>query len=280
MGIFLPMDLKEYAKTSQKLRNIRGFSASKENANRTTVKPRKTTNFLARILPKKPKTILEQYREIRTNSKSREVVVEKPVYHGPPGPIGPQGPQGDRGERGEQGASITGPAGKDGQDVSEIEPKILAERLNTLTGAIKAKVIEGLPEKFDIRDLKHGGKYQLELRDIKGARLDTPSRGDVSSDMRYHGGGDVVTAGTNITIVTNASGQKVISATSGGLSIVAITGTINDSNVSFTALSQPTLLIINGGTYQQAGGAITWTYVAGIITLSSPVGSGGSIFGL
>ncbi len=70
------------------------------------------------------------------------------------------------------------------------------------------------------------------------------------------------------------------SSGSGGVTIITISGTIDDSNVNFTATSEPTLLNINGGFYQQTGGAITWTYLAGAITLSSPVGTGGSIYGL
>lgn len=67
---------------------------------------------------------------------------------------------------------------------------------------------------------------------------------------------------------------------SNGLTIITITGTVDDSNVTFTATTQPTLLNINGAFYQNTGGAITWTYVAGTITLSIPVGTGGQIYGL
>lgn len=69
-------------------------------------------------------------------------------------------------------------------------------------------------------------------------------------------------------------------STGGGVSNITITGTIDDSNVTFTSASQPTYLVINGATYSSTGGAITWSYLAGTITLSSPVGTGGSIFGL
>lgn len=63
------------------------------------------------------------------------------------------------------------------------------------------------------------------------------------------------------------------------LTVITLTGTIDDSNVTFTAGSEPTQLVINGGIYKTTGGAITWSYVAGTITLSSPVGTGGSIYG-
>lgn len=64
------------------------------------------------------------------------------------------------------------------------------------------------------------------------------------------------------------------------LTILAVTGTRDDTNLTFTIASQPTVLVINGATYQTTSGAITWTYLAGTLTLSSPVGTGGSIFGI
>lgn len=65
-----------------------------------------------------------------------------------------------------------------------------------------------------------------------------------------------------------------------GLSILAATGTINDSNKDFTFTSEPTLISINGVMYQKTGGAITWSFAGSTATLSSAVGTGGSIFGL
>lgn len=58
-----------------------------------------------------------------------------------------------------------------------------------------------------------------------------------------HGGGDVVTAGTNITITTNAAGKKVISATGGVVPSFADdetpTGLVNSSNVVYTLAHTP-----------------------------------------
>lgn len=94
-----------------------------------------------------------------------------------------------------------------------------------------------------------------------------------------HGGGDSLVAGPGITLTSNSDGTKTISASIAN-NILAVTGTIDDSNVTFNTTSTPQLLIINGAIYQSTGGAITWSYAAGVITLSSPVGSGGSIFAL
>lgn len=66
----------------------------------------------------------------------------------------------------------------------------------------------------------------------------------------------------------------------GGFTELAISGTIDDTNVDFTSASEPSYLIINGIWYKPTGGAITWSYAGGNITLSVPVGAGGSIFGV
>ncbi len=95
-----------------------------------------------------------------------------------------------------------------------------------------------------------------------------------------HGGGPTLAAGSNITLTSNADGTTTVAAGSGALTFLTATGTINDVNVTFTFASLPLALIINSGIYQQAGGAITWSYLAGTVTLSSPVGNGGSIIGI
>ncbi len=96
-----------------------------------------------------------------------------------------------------------------------------------------------------------------------------------------HGGGPTLAAGSNITLTTSATtGITTVAASSGAITFLSATGTIDDSNVTFTFASLPIALIINGGLYQQSGGSITWSYLAGTVTLSSPVGTGGSIVGI
>ena len=62
--------------------------------------------------------------------------------------------------------------------------------------------------------------------------------------------------------------------------LLSVSGTIDDSNVTFTCSTEPTLLVVNGNIIQPTGGSITFVYSAGVITLSSAVGSGGSLFGI
>lgn len=71
--------------------------------------------------------------------------------------------------------------------------------------------------------------------------------------------------------------------TGGALTIINKTaGTIDDSNMVFTFPALPKVLVINGSEVLPTGGSITWTWNAGTLqaTLSSPVGTGGSIFGM
>jgi len=132
------------------------------------------------------------------------------------------------------------------------------------------------------------GDDRLDASAIKGLKkLIKRVSGD--GHVTFHGGGGVgaikgIVAGTNITVDNTNPQYPIIASTGGGgggsLTTIPVTGTINDSNLIFTSATQPDVLVINGGLYQQTGGAITWTYVAGTITLSSPVGTNGSIYGL
>lgn len=83
--------------------------------------------------------------------------------------------------------------------------------------------------------------------------------------------------GTTITLSNPVGLGGSIFAIGFVLSSETVVGTINDTNVIFTTPIQPQLLIINGLSYLPTGGSYTWTYSNGTITLSNPVGSGGSI---
>jgi hypothetical protein len=64
---------------------------------------------------------------------------------------------------------------------------------------------------------------------------------------KMRGGGDVVAAGTNVTITTT-NGVKTISATGGSGSAPQIpTGTVDGSNTTFVAATTPTIVYTEGG---------------------------------
>lgn len=173
------------------------------------------------------------------------------------------------GKPGKHGRSIRG---KDG---SPDLPEEIAQKLNTLTAAVNAEAIKGIKEMIEEFFAEVKKKRLISRQDIAGMPLDM-------SDQRWHGGG-LSTVSHDATLTgdgTPSSPLSVVGAAS--FSILAATGTIDDSNLDFTFASLPIVLVINGGVYQQTGGAITWSWNAGLLTatLSSPVGSGGSIFGL
>lgn len=147
--------------------------------------------------------------------------------------------------------------------VQKLMPKFDKEDVlqETLSRIVTGKIIK--PEHIDglLQTLR---SHQEQIRS-KGAYI--------------HGGGDSVLAGTNVTI-TKVGSRKVISASSAGITIIAVAGTKDDSNVTFTAASEPKLLNINGAFYQKTGGTYTWSYAAGTITLNIAIGTGGAIFGM
>lgn len=82
-------------------------------------------------------------------------------------------------------------------------------------------------------------------------------------------------AGVTATNVGPAVTATIPGATGGGT--VLISGTIDDSNTSFTAASAVTEVVVRGISYINGGGV---TIVGGTaITLSDPVGTGGTIYG-
>lgn len=149
----------------------------------------------------------------------------------------PKGDKGDRGPIGPQG--IPGRDGKDGKDgkdgfvpvkgkdyfTKEDKEEVL---LSTLARIRMPK--DGEDAVVDEEKLKESIIEKLREEDMLGVKK---LSGEVSSyrnqlamkQAGQHGGGDTVVAGTNISIVTNANGQKVISATGSG------TGSVTDVSV-------------------------------------------------
>lgn len=132
--------------------------------------------------------------------------------------------------------------------------------------------LEALDKKISIRPTMVGGKPLLQLY------VGSVKRGAV----QYLN----LIAGTNMTITYAASNGRndvTFSASGGGsgsLSVISATGTINDTNKTFTLATQPTLVVVNGVAYNGTTGSITWTWVTTTLTLSQAVGSGGDLYGL
>lgn len=159
-----------------------------------------------------------------------------------------------------------GEPGEDGQDAPPIDEEALVSRVLSKVPA---------PEKGD-----PGPKGEtLEMDKILETVIKRIQKGDVIHINNVKGAGGFIKDGIKYRFDELMHGGGTSTST-GGITIIAVTGTINDSNMTFTAATQPTLLNINGAFYQKTGGAYTWTYVGTTITLNQPVGLGGSIFGI
>lgn len=71
--------------------------------------------------------------------------------------------------------------------------------------------------------------------------------------------------------------KKMITDIGSLLSLETPTGDIDDSNLDFVFSDEPLLLVINAGIYKKDSG---WTFSGVTATLSFPVGTGGTIFGI
>jgi len=86
--------------------------------------------------------------------------------------------------------------------------------------------------------------------------------------------------GTGVTLVySNAYGRNdiTISASGSALSLLTVTGTIDDNNVAFTTVSTAQVVVVNGASYKHGGGC---TISGNNITLDNPVGTGGNIYAI
>lgn len=100
---------------------------------------------------------------------------------------------------------------------------------------------------------------------IQDEGISLPSRGS----LNFVGAGVTATddSGNNATVVTIPSSA---------LNKETPVGTVDDANMTFTVSNEPFFLNINGLIYEEGDG-IYVSYVAGTITLNTPVGTGGFI---
>lgn len=82
---------------------------------------------------------------------------------------------------------------------------------------------------------------------------------------------------TPVTVYADPTTHRLLVSISGSLTILTATGTVDDSNTSFSFASAPTLVVINGALYRDGHG---YTLSGLNITTDSPVGVGGDIFGI
>lgn len=154
----------------------------------------------------------------------------------------------------------------------------IIEEIKELGIKIPSEVVEGLDKLLE----KLEGKLRQETND----RFSTLRLSGGNTNIRLKSNGSVVGQVETINFVNGSftsvgDGREVnytAPASGGGaLAIITATGTIDDSNTSFTFADTPTVVIINGSIYRNGSG-VTITGTA--VTTSFPVGTGGFIFGL
>lgn len=96
----------------------------------------------------------------------------------------------------------------------------------------------------------------------------------VNGAQMFAGAGYSYSGGTITLDNPVGTGGFIRSAYGSGVSIETPTGTVNDSNVTFTVANEPLYVVINGAQYFAGAG---YSYSGGTITLDNPVGTGGVI---
>lgn len=171
---------------------------------------------------------------------------------------------------------------KNGLDADE--EKIVSEVLSQIKFPEQKAQILDTPEEIRNKLEVLEEDERLDISFIKGFE-DKLKKFAKKSDVMISGRGplwnlqDVDTTGLQVNQALKWDGVKWIPFTpsGAGLSVLAATGTINDSNKTFTFASSPTFVVVNGAMYIDGSGV---TIVTTTATLDNPVGTGGSIFGL
>lgn len=101
----------------------------------------------------------------------------------------------------------------------------------------------------------------------------------VTGDLIYFDGAQLQRLGIGSSGSLLSVSGGIPAWSTGAMSILTATGTVDDSNVTFVFTSEPKVIVVNGATYRKNHG---WTYNSGTntATMSNAVGTGGDIFGL
>lgn len=163
--------------------------------------------------------------------------------------------------------------GKPGDDAVVNEKKIakMAADLIKVPGP-KVAEIDHATVADKVLEMIKTGKKKLSLSHIGDFNegLEQTIRPIRSLMAGFRGGGDVVTAGSNVTITTDANGKKVINSSgSGGSGYQAATGTIDGSNKVFVFATAPSAVVVDGASLRKTAsdGTVNWTGTT-TITLS------------
>lgn len=204
-----------------------------------------------------------------------------------------QGPQGEKGEKGDRGdigpmpkAGVHFKLPRDGKDADEnaIVSKVLKKIRMPKDGqdgrdGLDAAVDYEMLVQQTAERLKNKG---IEIDDIDGLRelLDgfvaRMNKASNNKGGQMRGGGDIVLAGTGVTITRDSTGRSTISA-SGLTELDPTSGSINSVNKAFVFASKPTYIVVDAATYRENKG---WTWNAGTSTATLSIAPTYDCYGL
>ena len=165
------------------------------------------------------------------------------------------------------------------QKLEEVEAKIKPFPEQTVPPEVWKELddIQEQIEKLKKEVKKAGTSKGVQFFGNNGANLlvDGVLKGSPATYINLIGGNDV-------TLSTNIVGERIdvtINATggSGSFSVLAVTGTVDDSNVNFTTATAAVIVVVNGASYRDGHGC---TISGTNITLDNPVGTGGDIYAI
>lgn len=161
--------------------------------------------------------------------------------------------------------------GEDGEDAdpADIVPLVLAampddiddtgdqiiDKINAADQQISKDAIEGFAELEKAVAEKTGNTTRIGW----GAHPITVYHNSTVIDKNTR----VINFASNLTVSRNASGVVTVSATNGGVTELVATGTINSANMTFTFVSKPSYIYIDGAKYKENAG---WTWNNGTLT--------------
>jgi hypothetical protein len=149
--------------------------------------------------------------------------------------------------------------GEQGKDGSPDTPNQIADKLNTLTAVIDAKVIKNLPRPIINNNIIQPGPGG-------SSGLETVGKGS----QKYQGINQLEFAGSAVTLSKLGDGKALVTITtsSSSLAIVdPVSGTVDGSNVDFVFADKPLVIISDGITYRENKG---WTWSGSTATMAVP----------
>jgi hypothetical protein len=184
---------------------------------------------------------------------------------------GDKGEKGDTGDKGDKGNM--GESGKNADEqkiikeisikiptVEQIASKVKIPPIQEIdTASIINRILNSIPKPVFptieeiVKEIKE--KKLLELRDIRGARLDRASGNFNMNDQRWHGGGisnitGLITAGTNITItgLGTTTSPYIINSSGGAGGIASINADVTSAQILAVGTTGTDFAIVDNGT--------------------------------